>query len=95
MKRKHVAAHHHENLSSHAKALAKATEHIVDEKVTEARTKLTALIESAKDGWEYIEDKATETAEEADEFVHKKPYQALGIAFGIGTLIGLYFARRK
>ena len=95
MKRKSLATHHQEDIASHAKALLQATEDIAEEKVVEARAKLSALIDRAKDGWGYIEDKAVATAEGADEFVREKPYQALGIAVFIGALVGFCYAKRK
>lgn len=92
---KHVTADHHENLSKHARALVTATQHIAEDKVADARAKLSDLIDSAKERWEYVEDKAVDTAKHADRFVREKPYHALAIGAGIGALIGLYLARRK
>jgi ElaB/YqjD/DUF883 family membrane-anchored ribosome-binding protein len=90
-----VAAHHHEKVTDHAKALIAATEHIADDKIAMARKKLVELIEDAKEGIEYIEEKAVEGAKQVDEFVHENPYQAVGIAIGVGALIGYLIARRK
>ena len=92
---KHVTADRHENLSKHARALVSATQHIAEEKVADARAKLSELVNSAKERWEYVEEKAADTAEQADEFVREKPYHALAIGVGIGALIGIYLARRK
>jgi ElaB/YqjD/DUF883 family membrane-anchored ribosome-binding protein len=92
---KHVTADHHENLAKHARALVSATQHIAEDKVADARAKLSDLIDSAKERWEYVEDKAVDTAKQADQFVRKKPYHALAIGVGVGTLVGIYLARRK
>lgn len=86
---------HHEKVTEHAQALVAATGHIAEEKVAAARAKLTDLIESAKDGYEYVEEKAVAGAKEADAFIREKPYQAVGLAIGVGALIGFCIARRK
>ena len=39
-------------------------------------------------------EKAVEGAKAADEAVHEHPYQAIGIAFGVGALLGYLVARR-
>jgi|SRR5580704_15385938 ElaB/YqjD/DUF883 family membrane-anchored ribosome-binding protein len=92
---KHVPAHHHENVTKHARALVTATQHIAEDKVADARAKLSDLIDSAKDRWESIQDGAVDTAKEADNFVREKPYHALAIGIGVGALVGLFLARRK
>jgi len=95
MKKHTRASVHHERVSEHARALIAATSHIADSKVAEAREKLSEMVESAKDAIEYVEEKAVETAKQTDHFIREKPYQAVGIAVGIGALIGFCIARRK
>ena len=41
-----------------------------------------------------VRDKAVESAKAADEAVHEHPYQAIGIALGVGALIGYLASRR-
>jgi ElaB/YqjD/DUF883 family membrane-anchored ribosome-binding protein len=43
---------------------------------------------------ERAKEYAAEQAKEADRLVREYPYQALGIAFGVGLLIGLLASRR-
>jgi ElaB/YqjD/DUF883 family membrane-anchored ribosome-binding protein len=95
MKKHTKTSAHHEKVSDHARSLVAATAHITDSKVAEAREKLSELMENAKDAIEYVEDKAVETAKQTDEFIREKPYQAVGLAIGIGALIGFCVARRK
>jgi ElaB/YqjD/DUF883 family membrane-anchored ribosome-binding protein len=95
MKNKHVPAHHHENVTKHARALVTATQHIAEDKVADARAKLSDLIDSAKERWEDIQDGAVDTAKHADRFVREKPYHTLAIGVGFGALIGFLLARRK
>jgi ElaB/YqjD/DUF883 family membrane-anchored ribosome-binding protein len=91
---KHVTAHH-EDLSKHARALVTATQHIAEDKVADARAKLSEIIDGAKERWEYVEGKAVDTAKQADQFVREKPYHALAVGVGLGALIGFFFAKRK
>ena len=95
MKKHSKAAVHHERVTDHARALVAATSHIADAKVAEAREKLSEVVENAKEAIEYVEEKAKKTAKQTDEFIREKPYQAVGVAIGIGALIGFCIARRK
>jgi ElaB/YqjD/DUF883 family membrane-anchored ribosome-binding protein len=95
MKKHNRASAHHEKVSEHARSLVAATAHIADSKVAEAREKLSELMENAKDAVEYVEERAVETAKQTDEFIREKPYHAVGLAIGLGALIGFCIARRK
>jgi ElaB/YqjD/DUF883 family membrane-anchored ribosome-binding protein len=92
--KKHAKAHH-EKVSEHAKSLLAATSHITDSKVAEAHSKLSELLDSAKESVEYVEEKAAETAKQATEYIREKPLHAIGLAIGIGALLGFCIARRK
>ena len=93
--RRHNNHNHHEEVTQHARALVAATGHIAEEKVAAARERLSEIVESAKDGLEYVEDKAIEGAREANAFIREKPYQAVGLGIALGALIGYAFSRRK
>ena len=93
-KQKKVAAHHHDNLKHHAKALVHATSHIADSKVSEARNKLTEIIDSVTETLEEVEYAAIEKAKQADEFVKANPYKTAGVALGLGALLGFLLSRR-
>jgi ElaB/YqjD/DUF883 family membrane-anchored ribosome-binding protein len=81
-------------LADDARALMAATADVAGEKVAEARKRLAAALDSAKEIAGRVRDKAVESAKAADEAVHEHPYQAIGIAFGVGALIGYLAARR-
>jgi ElaB/YqjD/DUF883 family membrane-anchored ribosome-binding protein len=81
-------------LADDARALMAATADVAGEKVSEARQRLAAALDSAKEIAGCVRDKAVESAKAADEAVHEHPYQAIGIAFGVGALIGYLAARR-
>jgi ElaB/YqjD/DUF883 family membrane-anchored ribosome-binding protein len=77
-----------------ARALVTATAGVAGDKVGEARARLAAALERGKEIYGCVRAKAVEGAKAADEAVHEHPYQALGVAFGVGALIGYLVARR-
>lgn len=52
------------------------------------------IVEQLKTMIQRAEDKAVERAKAADRVIRDHPYQTVGLAFGLGLLIGL-LARRK
>jgi ElaB/YqjD/DUF883 family membrane-anchored ribosome-binding protein len=83
-----------ENLMEDAQALLSATAHVAEEKVIEARQRLSAAIERGKEAWHTIQDKAIAGAKATDQVIRDNPYKALGVAFGVGAIIG-YLLRRR
>jgi ElaB/YqjD/DUF883 family membrane-anchored ribosome-binding protein len=69
-----------------------ATRH-VDNEQGELRAKLEAATEKAKVLYQRLQDKTTAAAKATDEAVREHPYQAIGVAFGVGVLIGVLAAR--
>jgi ElaB/YqjD/DUF883 family membrane-anchored ribosome-binding protein len=81
-------------LAEDARALMAATADVAGEKVNDARKRLTAALESGKEIYGRVRFKAAEGARVADEAVHQHPYQAIGIALGIGAIVGYVVARQ-
>lgn len=81
-------------LAEDARALMAATADVAGEKVSEARKRLAAALESGKEIYGRVRDKAVEGAKAADEAVHEHPYQAIAIGVGVGALLGFLVARR-
>jgi ElaB/YqjD/DUF883 family membrane-anchored ribosome-binding protein len=81
-------------LAEDARALMAATADVAGEKVSEARKRLAAALERGKMILGRVKEKAVESAKATDEAVHGHPYQAIGIALGIGALIGYLVVRR-
>ena len=92
----HTQAHNNEKdtLAEDARALMTATADVTGEKVGEARKRLAAALDSAKEIAGRVRDKAVEGAQAADKTVRENPYQAIGIAFGVGALLGYFVMRR-
>jgi ElaB/YqjD/DUF883 family membrane-anchored ribosome-binding protein len=82
-------------LADDARALMAATTDLAGEKVGEARKRLAAALERGKEIYGSVREKAVESARAADEAVNEHPYHALGIAFGVGAVIGFLLARRN
>jgi ElaB/YqjD/DUF883 family membrane-anchored ribosome-binding protein len=76
-----------------AEALLKATAHQAGEKVQEARARAEESLSAARERLSEVKDSATERARElageGDEYVRNNPWQAVGIAAGVGLLVGL------
>lgn len=75
------------SLAEDARALMAATADVAGEKVGEARQRLAAALESAK-------NKAVQGAKAVDGAVHEHPYQAIAIGVGVGAILGFFLARR-
>lgn len=80
-------------LAENARALMAATSDVAGEKVGQARKRLAAALESGREVYSCVRDKAVEGAKIADRTVHEHPYQTIGIAFGVGALLGYLVSR--
>jgi ElaB/YqjD/DUF883 family membrane-anchored ribosome-binding protein len=77
-----------------AEELMKATAGQAGEKVTELRGRLTAALETAKDTCRRLEEKTIAAAKATDRTIRDHPYESLGVAFGVGLLVGVLVTRR-
>ncbi len=53
------------------------------------------MMEQLKTMIQRAEEKAVERAKAADRAIRGHPYQTIGVAFGLGLLVGLLARRRK
>ena len=85
-------------LMADAEALIKATEDHPGAAISSIRQKALETLAGAKESISTVEgqllDKAKLAAEGADDFVHRNPWEAVGVAAGLGLLIGLFIGRR-
>lgn len=85
-------------LTHDAEELLKATAGDVSEKASEARARVTAALERAKATYQDLHDQglasAREAVKKADTTIREHPYQSVGIAFGIGLLLGVLLKRK-
>jgi len=81
-----------------AEELLHATASQAGERVTVAREKIQKSLEQAKaklaEAESALVDKTRQVAHMTDEYVHEHPWKAVGVAAGIGLIIGLLISRR-
>jgi ElaB/YqjD/DUF883 family membrane-anchored ribosome-binding protein len=77
-----------------AEDLLKATAGQAGEKVSEVRSRLAAALESAKATCHRLEEKTVAAAKATDQTIREHPYQSIGIAFGVGLLVGVLVTRK-
>ena len=93
-KQRHSGENDMGTLAEDARALMAATADVAGDKVAEARRRLAAALESGKQVFGRVRERAVEGAKAADELVRENPYQTLVIAFGVGAVIGFLLGRR-
>jgi ElaB/YqjD/DUF883 family membrane-anchored ribosome-binding protein len=81
-----------------AEELLRATASQAGEKVSVARERIQASLATAKGKLNEAEQAAMEKAKQAakatDQYVHDNPWKAVGIAAGVGLVLGLLIGRR-
>ena len=77
-----------------AEDLLKATAGQAGEKLSEVRSRLAGALESAKANCANLQDKTVEAAKATDRVIREHPYESLGIAFGVGLLLGVLVTRK-
>lgn len=81
-------------LARDAEELLKATAGEAGEKIKEVRERLSKALETARSTCENLQDQTVETAKAADQTIREHPYESMGVAFGVGVVLGLLFGRR-
>ena len=83
---------------SDAEALMQATAHETGDRAVAARNRIMETLASAKDRLVSVEQaiaaRTKAAAKATDEYVHEHPWQAVGIAAGVGFLVGMLVSRR-
>lgn len=78
--------------------LLKVAATVSDESFTGAKTKLEEKLRRAKsalaDASQPVFDRARQSANATDDYVHGKPWTAIGVAVAVGVLIGFLTAKR-
>ena len=83
-------------LKDDVQELLKATASVVGEKASEARVKVQESLKVAQeklaDATETVKAKGKIAIAATDDYVHDNPWKAVGIATGVGFLLGIGFA---
>ena len=82
------------SVSADAEELLNATAGHAGDKITEARKRLSAALEAAKATCQRLEEKTIAAAKATDRCIREHPYESIGVAFGLGVLIGVLLRRR-
>lgn len=78
-----------------AEEMIKATAGDLSEKAQNARSRLSDAVQRAKATCHRLEEKTIAAAKATDKVIRDHPYESIGIALGVGMLIGILAARRN
>ena len=81
-------------LAEDARALMAATANVAEEQVVQARQRLAAALKRGQKVYDRVRDEAVAEAKATDHALHEHPYQAIGLAFGAGVVLGCLASRR-
>lgn len=85
-------------LAADAEVLLRVTADDASDKAKDARARVAAALEKAKATCSDLQERSVETAKEAvkkaDDTVRAHPYESIGIAFGLGLLLGALLRRK-
>jgi ElaB/YqjD/DUF883 family membrane-anchored ribosome-binding protein len=83
---------------SDAEEILRATAGVAGEKMADLRERIGERLRDAKlriaDAEEALVDRTKAAARATDDYVNDNPWQAVGIAAGVGFLLGLIIGRR-
>ena len=81
-----------------AEELLRVTANQAGEKVGELRVRMQENLTSARhklaDAEAALKEKSREVARATDDYVHEHPWRSIGVAAGVGLLVGLLIGRR-
>jgi len=86
---------HQNKIADETRALLDATANATENTVVEARNRLKSALDATGETYARIKARAVEGAKATDKAIRENPYQALGIAFGVGALLGFLLSRRN
>lgn len=81
-------------IMSHAHALVDATAGEMDDRIISARAALNDRLASAKGEFGELEDQLLVKVQAADDYIHVKPYYAIGGSLIAGLLLGWFISRK-
>lgn len=74
--------------------LLHTTKDAVGDKAEEVRARLTSALAAARRTCRQLEERALDSAKAADRTIRDHPYQSIGVAMGVGLLIGVLVTRK-
>ena len=82
-----------ENLQALLHEAEQALSDTAGDKFDDLRERLRVAVDSSKDTFARIRGQAVRRAKQADQLVRDNPYYSIGIAAGIGAIIGILVSR--
>ena len=86
------------NVVADTEEILRATAGVAGERMTDLRERIAERLHVAKmriaDAEEMLLDRTKAAARAIDDYVHEKPWQSVGIAAGIGFVLGIIIGRR-
>lgn len=83
-----------DSLVKGSEGLLNATTDEAGEQVKTLRHRLASALESAKATGRRFQDRTVEVARASDQVVREHTYESIGLALGVGLLIGVLVGRR-
>lgn len=80
-------------VATESEALLKATAGAMGDRAQAVRDRFSEALDQAKENCQELEKKAIRGARATDKIIRAHPYQSLGVAFGLGLLLGVLAAR--
>lgn len=81
-----------------AEELLRATAGQAGEKISDLRSKIEGRLSNARatlaEAQDAVVDKAKQVGHATDDYVHDNPWRSVGIAAGVGLLVGILIGRR-
>jgi ElaB/YqjD/DUF883 family membrane-anchored ribosome-binding protein len=77
-----------------AEELLKITAGDMSEKAKEARARLGTAMQNARETCKKLEAKTAAAMKATAKCIREHPYQSMGVAFGIGLVVGLLISRK-
>jgi len=77
-----------------AEAILQATAGQAGEKMGELRARLSSALEAVKTTSHRLEENTIAGAKAVDKTIREHPYESIGVALGIGLLVGVLAGRR-
>jgi ElaB/YqjD/DUF883 family membrane-anchored ribosome-binding protein len=82
-------------LAGDTQGLLDATANATEDTVIEARNRLKSALAAAGETCARVKAKAIDGAKATDKLVRDNPWQSVGVAFGVGALLGYLLSRRN
>ena len=80
---------------SNGENLIDSTADLADETIKELRNRITAALEHGREIYDDVHDDVVGKARAADTTVRENPYQVMGIALGVGAIVGFLMSYRN